>query len=408
MLGFPRLLGALLLLAPSTPVTPFVLNDDALEPVAHQVSTIRGLSPMSAVPVDFLDRDALNDSLRKSVEWTYPEDERLARQQVLVFLRLFDPGHDQLDVVQALVPDQVVGTYDEQDKRIHLLGPEDTPSARVRVTFAHEFVHALQDQQYDLARLRAKPSVNADQSLAVQAVIEGDAILAQQLWTTTNLTPAEIATLTPPRIDPPSPLPAVTRAEQRFPYVYGPRLAIEAYRRWGGYGGVAHLLSEPPASTAEVLHPDRYFTGPQPVEVDLSEVPQRLGPGWEALKTNVPGELLLRALLEQYVPTNRAIEGASGWAGGRWILLRGSGRLALGIKMLWDTDDKASAFFQMYSDGLLNQPSSQLTQAETGPDSLTVAEPGWAVTMRQRGDVVTAAYADDPLLAATVLSALEL
>src|SRR5260370_23570721 len=86
-----------------------------------------------------------------------------------------------------------------------------------------------------------------------------DAILAQQLWTTTNLTPAEIATLTAPRIDPPSPLPAVTRAEQRFPYVYRPRLAIEAYRRWGGYGGVARLLSEPPAATPEVPHPDKYL-----------------------------------------------------------------------------------------------------------------------------------------------------
>jgi len=73
------------------------------------------------------------------------------------------------------------------------------------MTFAHEFVHALQDQQYDLARLRGRPSVNADQSLAVQAVIEGDAILAQQLWTTTNLTPAEIATLTGARIDPCAP-----------------------------------------------------------------------------------------------------------------------------------------------------------------------------------------------------------
>ena len=51
-----------------------------------------------------------------------------------------------------------------------------------RMTYAHEFNHALQDQHFDLNKIAPKHPDSNDRSLAVHAVIEGDAIMLQTLW----------------------------------------------------------------------------------------------------------------------------------------------------------------------------------------------------------------------------------
>jgi hypothetical protein len=56
-----------------------------------------------------------------------------------------------------------------------------------RLTVAHEYVHAMQDQQFDLSRARAV--LDEDQSLAFHAVIEGDAVLAVDAYVDASAPP---------------------------------------------------------------------------------------------------------------------------------------------------------------------------------------------------------------------------
>jgi hypothetical protein len=63
------------------------------------------------------------------------------------------------------------------------------------MTYAHEFNHALQDQYFDLNKIAPKHPDNADRSMAVHAVIEGDAILLQSLWGAANLSQDDIIQL---------------------------------------------------------------------------------------------------------------------------------------------------------------------------------------------------------------------
>src|SRR5439155_1910336 len=107
-----------------------------------------------------------------------------------------------------------------------------------------------------------------------------------------------------------------------FPYAEGFTFIRQIYQA-GGSAGVDDVFRDPPQSTAQILHIDKYRAHVAPVDVilpDLSQGQGSLGNGWRKISSNVFGELDLRLILTQLTDSTRGVRGASGWAGDRWEL----------------------------------------------------------------------------------------
>jgi hypothetical protein len=358
-----------------------------LQRIETQVQRIRGLPATSDVPLKVLDPVALREYFAQSFERDYLPSERESDQKLLVTLGLMDPSVNLVQVYLDLLQEQVIGVYDDDEKAMYVIGDANFSPAE-QTTFAHEYTHALQDQSYTLQSLVPKHGGSDDRSAAIHALIEGDAVLSQTLWMQQFLTRDELRQATQggdsPILDQ---APRVLREELLFPYLDGVNFVVEAYRN-GGYGAVNRMFSDPPASTEQVLHPEKYRAGEQPVDVVLPDLAAGMGDGWSTLDSNTMGELDTRILLEQYGDDVSAKTAAAGWGGDRWALLEKDGRQAVVLKTAWDTDTDAGEFFVAMSKGLQKRFSgATVEESSDSRQALTTAS--MATELQRNGQGVT-------------------
>jgi hypothetical protein len=276
-------------------------------------------------------------------------------------------------------------------------------------TFAHEYTHALQDQYFDLTALQPKHSDNDDRSLAIQALTEGDAVLMQRLWAQEKLSQDEINQLGQGGAD--SKLfsaPAFLRDQLLFPYSDGFNFVRQIYQTGGGYAGVDDVFRNPPDSTAQILHPEKYRSHTKPIEVSLPDLSQgSLGDGWRKINSNVLGELDIRLILSQLTDSSHGVRGSGGWAGDRWELLEKDGRQALVIRTVWDTPDDANNFFQIFAMAMKNRfPTAKVDEASATRQALT--PPAAATEIRRTGQNVLAVISFDRPSAEAIVRAISI
>ena len=292
-------------------------------------------------------RPALNRTYLDRFNQDYLPGERESDQKLLTTLGLIGPNDTVAQILLSVLQEQILGLYNQDDKTMYLLADRAQFGPAEKDTFAREYDHALQDQYYDLSTLVPRHADNDDRSLAMQALIQGDATLMQRLWAQQNLSSDELAQLG--RGGSTSKLfsaPLFLREQLLFPYADGYTFVKQIYQT-SGYAGVDDVFRDPPQSTAQVLHLDKYRNRAAPVAVELPDLSQGvLGDGWRQINSNVFGELDLRLILTQLTDSTSGVRGASGWSGDRWALLEKDGRQALVIKSVWDSDAEASTFFK--------------------------------------------------------------
>jgi hypothetical protein len=364
--------------APSVNATPGATagpDQALLQRIQQQVSQLRGLTPKSSVPLRFLDQQGLNQHLVQNFDRDYLPNERESDQKLLSVLGVLNQGDNVVQILLDLLTEQVVGTYSADDKVMYLVsgagswfGPDE------QVTFAHEFTHALQDQYYDLNKLMPKHSDNDDRSEAVQALVEGDAVLIQRLWAQSALSPTDLAQLGQSGGD--SKLfqaPNFIREQLLFPYGDGFNFVRQTYQA-GGTRAVDELFRNPPESTEQLIHPDKYRAHEKPVPVSVPDLSGSLGQGWRQINQNTLGEMAIRLTLEEYTDANRAARAAAGWGGDRWALLEKDDRQALVLETVWDTQADAREFFDTESLALKSRFSgAKQDEASDTRQALTAA-----------------------------------
>jgi len=147
--------------------------------ISQDVAAGRELELMEAIPVEAVAPDDVNASLQDSVD----EQVRDSLQRDAALLTLLGVITPSLDLEQTwvdLYSEQVAGYYDPQEKAIFWV-EEDGQTEFDPLVLAHEAAHALQDQHFDLEGLD-DPEHNDDRSLAIDALIEGDAMLADVFY----------------------------------------------------------------------------------------------------------------------------------------------------------------------------------------------------------------------------------
>ncbi len=365
--------------APTVPAVPAptiaasVPDRLLLQQIEDQVAVLRGLQPKSPVPVRFLDQAALQQYLVDRFNQDYLPGERESDQKLLTILGLVKPNETVVQILLDVLQEQVIGAYNQDDKAMYMVTDRAQFGPEEKATFAHEYTHALQDQYFDLNRLAPKHPTNDDRSLAIQALTEGDSTLMQRLWAQEKMTQDEINQLGQGGAD--SKLfsaPLFLREQLLFPYSDGFNFIRQIYQT-SGYAGVDEVFRNPPESTEQILHPDKYRAHEKPIEVSLPDL-SSLGAGWRTINSNVFGELDLRLILTQLTNSARGVRGASGWGGDRWALLEKDGQPALVIKSVWDTENDARNFFETFSLALKNRfADAQEVEASPTRHALTAA-----------------------------------
>jgi hypothetical protein len=319
--------------------------------IRSAVERIRGLQPDAAVDPVTINEAQLRGNLEAEFDATYTPEQLKEADDLLQELGLIPAGSSLRKLTLDLQAGQVAGYYSpEQDElfvvnRTGDLGPVD------EATYAHEFTHQLQDQRFDLGALGLDATDQSDRSLGRLALVEGDATSVQSSWMTTNLDAAELGELLKAALDPAAVAalnnaPAYLRDTATFPYQDGLAF-VGRLLASGGYAAVDSAFADPPDSTEQVLHPDKYLTREVPVEVNLPKnVPDALGSGWSEVGRDTLGELILRIwLTEGGVPVADARTAAAGWGGDRLALYRGpDGATAVMVRTEWDTAADAAAF----------------------------------------------------------------
>ena len=185
-----------------------------------------------------------------------------------------------------LLTSQVAGLYDDDDQadvrglqgRRHRPRRGDHVRPRVHPRAPGPGVRPAQGG-------RARTPTRATGRWRALALIEGDATLLMSLWAQRYLTPAELGEVAG-SADPASEailarMPAILKDPLLFPYTSGLQLALGAFTK-GGFGGVDELFANPPDSTEQVLHPEKFAAREKPVEVAFpDDLAARLGDGWK-------------------------------------------------------------------------------------------------------------------------------
>ena len=316
--------------------------------IEGQVQDLRGIAANSPVARGVFDTPSLCAYLREGFRKDKPEELVKGTETLYKELGLLPQDASLEQLFLELFTSQVGGLYDNETKQMYVVSKDGAVGPVEEITYAHEFTHALQDQRFDLGKLVGEDTDQSDRTMAHRAVAEGDATLLMSLWAQRFLTPAELGeaagSTDPASEEVLAKMPAILKDPLLFPYMSGIQLALGAFTQ-GGFEAVDGLFANPPDSTEQVLHPEKFAAREKPVEVAFPEdLAARLGDGWKVSLEDTLGEVLLEVVLRDggASATNDA---AAGWGGDRVALLEGPGvEKAVVMDTAWDTADDAAEF----------------------------------------------------------------
>ncbi|MCU0722764.1 MAG: hypothetical protein MUC63_03980 [Planctomycetes bacterium] len=346
-----------------------------IKAISEKVAQIRGLSFKREVEVGVKTEKELLEFLKKAIEKEMPDAKIRALQRGYAKMGLVPKYLDLKKTMLDLLTSQIGGFYDPETKSLNVIdhksGEEGkkNPNAEMMeaglrmlglsqddIVAAHELCHALQDQYFNLMKIQRAVEGDDDRATALKCLIEGDATVLMMDFIA-DKAPMIKAMMRNNRdmggmgmpVDPSmKDVPEIILVPLVYPYQGGAALVNEVVKK-GGYKAVDALFKDPPLSTEQVLHLDRFFKErDDPTFVAFPEV-QALAPGkWELLECNVLGELGSRVLLGGFLPKKDAQAAADGWDGDRFAVFGRGGEAFFFWFSTWDDAKQAGEFARAY------------------------------------------------------------
>jgi hypothetical protein len=373
---------------------------------------------------DVTAREQMKDFLLKELDEDMTPEELRANELGLKALGLLPRDYDLKAAMIQVYSEEIAAFYDPRTKTMHLIKePEKAkpPSFLERLlgktggfdkdenqtVIAHEMTHALADQHFDLKALHEAAKQDDDQALAVSALIEGEATLAMlgaqmgdfEGKSTTEL-PAEDLDATFGILGSFLPMfggkalrdaPPILRDSMIFPYIRGLVFCAKLAND-GGWDAISEAYRTPPASTEQVLHPEKYKARP--------DAPQALafgylepGDGWKLVGRNTVGEFQSAILLRRH-DGKRA---AAGWDGDRYAVFEGrDDKLGLVWITTWDSEADAREFARAYARFQTTKLGDDAEEPNDDADSLRRDRDGAVYALERRGADVAVVEGFDP------------
>ncbi|MCV0403046.1 MAG: hypothetical protein K5924_04985 [Chloroflexi bacterium] len=325
----------------------------ALEEIERQVIAIRGLPAADIGPAEIISREQLAVELQQLFDEQYPPEERERDNVTLRALGLLGPDEDVADLQLELLGDQVLGFYDDIEKRMVVVSDAGLDT-EAKITYAHEYTHALQDAAFGLDSLATDEPGQDDRGLARTALIEGDATVTMVAWMLRHLSQQEIIEyFGDAEVPDTTGIPDWMVAQLAFPY--------DAGLNWttilaGGdptqpdFTEIDAAYDDPPDSTEQVIDIDKWEPREVPDEVEPLDLAAALGSGWEEVDATPVGQATISIILEHFgVASTEARTAADGWGGDRVVVAQGpDGEFAVAWTLTWDAATDASEFVAAY------------------------------------------------------------
>ncbi|HEX2450365.1 MAG TPA: hypothetical protein VHJ69_04465 [Gemmatimonadales bacterium] len=259
---------------------------------------------------------------------------------------------------------QLRGLYDPETDTLYCRAGLSEP--QVREVLTHELVHALQDQHTDLAAL-LEVKLENDARFAARATVEGQAMFAtlrllaggrnlvgySGLW---NWIAASLR-LGQGQSSEFQRAPRLLREGLVAPYLYGAQFM--SYWQGTELADSAPFGDRMPRSSEQILHPERYVQGDQPLRLRFED------DSAPVITEDVVGEFEIHLLGAQLL--NGVTGGAPpaiGWGGDRYRVYRSNAGPALVWYLVWDDPESAAAF-----------------GAGTGASLARRTKPGWRASL---------------------------
>jgi hypothetical protein len=376
---------------------------------------LRGLAPGGPVKRNLVDAAAVRTVILDSLEEPETQEE-LARLELLYrLLGLIEPGSSLAAIYEGLLTEQVLGLYNAERGEIFVIMDERF-DALERISYVHEYVHYLQDAAFDLEALNDRARHEPDRGLALSALVEGDATLAQQQYMLTGTDRAELlellelvaqqgaqATEGAGGDGRAAATPFAVQRGLEFSYLAGLEFATVLFQA-GGFARIDEAFASPPVTTEQILHPSKYLAGEVALDVAVPDLSAALD-GWTVIDRFSLGEFLVGTWLRALGAAREAAErAAAGWGGDTAIVLEhtdGGGALAVLIE--WDSPTTDSDEFISLATATL---SSATGFAATAGRAAIWSHGGGFIGLVQGNGVVALAAGPSQAVVETLLEAL--
>jgi hypothetical protein len=319
----------------------------------------RELSLPAPLPLHFPNRAELRDYLNRQLEIGLTQDDLDRALRFYAAFGWMPIETDLRGLFEEFYTSQVGGFYDTETKEMNVVILSGRPLGDrlpiiEQIVYVHEYVHALQDAAFDLLAYLTEMQAleNQDEQLARLALVEGDATLVMNEYAVYAAQRNPLGTLTglllgglqAGNLTLPPGIPSIIASELLFPYIEGEAF-VRALFNEGGWELVNAAFSRPPQTTEQILHPEKYLAGEVGVRVRLLDSAAKLGAGWQLIDQGVLGEFHLREFLSKELTAAQAAQAAAGWGGSAYhIYQHGDGRLAVMLRLEWDTPDDLAEF----------------------------------------------------------------
>lgn len=328
--------------------------------IRGEIERLRESEFRSPVAVELADVATFRAYVTERMERSDSPQALAAQADTARLLGLVPAGLDLQAELQRLLESQVGGFYDPQTDTFYLMEGFDGDLARF--ILAHELVHALDDQLFDIDGTLERVGGSSDADFAFHAVVEGSATQTGMAWAMkhmrSGLDVADLgdAGLQLPPLDAP-------------PFLWKPLLAsymrglafVERGRKLHGEDFLQRVFEHPPRSSEQVLHPEKYWKDSQrdePRELEFLPTDSGAAEGWSVLHEDTLGELGLalvvepREAREPLDPQNAFAllalvysgSATNGWGGDRALLLGKGEERFLRLASVWDSEEDAREF----------------------------------------------------------------
>ena len=245
------------------------VNEQEAAAVEQTIQEVRLLKLKNKVPVVVRSTEEAGKLLEAELEGEYTPESIDTDGRAGALIGLYPPGINLKAANMDLLESQVIAFYDFKKKTMVIVSgalerefPGQPPELQTKLDnmiLAHEFTHALQDQNFDFGAKDEALKSNGDRALALHSVAEGDATIAGYACMLGRMDSAILATLignlksfSQTFTGAASGVPRGVAEPLIFQYTEGVKFVAEAYRR-GGWKAVDRLYSDPPQSTQQII-----------------------------------------------------------------------------------------------------------------------------------------------------------
>ncbi len=329
----------------------WVVESIDIRPLVQFIEEFRNLEYKQEVKWDYFTRSEHTEYFHNELERIRKETEESGR--FFTAIHVWNPEKNFFDeCVKSSVG--IGGMYSLRDKVFYEVVDPDMPMAFRKMVVLEELVHTLLGQYYTV------DASSEDQWLALTVLMEGDGdfvkreylktLPTEEFLTIQNYRPkTSVADIDPLLLD-----------MLMYPYGVGD-LFVGYLLDKGGWDLVDQAYKNPPDSTEQVIHPEKFLAREPPIPMEIPDIP-----GWNTTEKDVLGEGFYSIILRQHLPSDEVEKAVTGWGGDKYCLFEREDDYIMVLNTAWDTVQDAEEFLNAYLH-FTQKWSGNYTVIEEGP-----------------------------------------